>query len=228
MLDVTTVFSRKRLVAAAIVLLSATAAQSAYASPITITNWTNITTNGADDVGSQLELVITDNLDGTVDFRFENNVGTASSITDIYFDDSVPLLFTNAYVLTESAGVDFGVGASPPDLPGGGLTFTKDHSFDSEAGPGGVSAHGINSAAEFLAITFTFAAGQTFADLFDRLVSGDFRVGLHVQSISPTGGSDSYINVAPDSPTVPEPAGLLLFGAGLAVAAARMRRFVAR
>jgi hypothetical protein len=59
-------------------------------------------------------------------------------------------------------------------------------------------------------------------------VSGDFRVGLHVQSIDPTGGSDSYINDTPDTPDVPEPAGLLLFGAGLAVAAARMRRVVAR
>jgi hypothetical protein len=44
---------------------------------------------------------------------------------------------------------------------------------------------------------FSLNDNHTFTELITELKDGDFRVGLHVQSIGDTGGSDSFIDTPP-------------------------------
>ena len=174
-----------------------------------------ITNNGNEDVGSQLSVGVYDAGSGKVGFTFTNNVGVASSITDIYFDDGT--LLGIAQILN-SAGVSFASPATPGDLPGGnavGFETTVPFSADSDSP---VSANGVNAASEYVTIIFNLINGKTYADTIKALNSGELRIGLHVQSIAPQGGSDSYVN------RVPEPVTLLLLGLGL-VGVAGIRRF---
>jgi hypothetical protein len=72
----------------------------------------------------------------------------------------------------------------------------------------------VNSSTEWLTIIFNLVAGMTFADTIAALISGDLRLGMHVQAIGTSGDSDGFINNPLDP--VPLPAGLLLFLSGLA------------
>ena len=177
----------------------------------TISSWTNITNNGNADVGTQLQAVYTDFGTG-VQFVFTNNVGIASVITDIYFDDSASpavLQLNSLVVFAQSAGVSFSQGASPPNLPGGntlGFNVTAGLSADSDPP---AAPNGINAAGESLTLRINYATGATFTDVENAINSGALRIGLHVQAIAPQGGSDSYVNTA-----VPEPATLGLLGMG--------------
>lgn len=173
----------------------------------------NITNNGDDDLSSQLFLDVNES-SGQISFKFTNAVGISSSIAQIYFDSIGPWMTYHHKV--ESSGVDFTFyleDAVPgnQNIPGGGgVAFSADSGADAESP---VAQLGINSSSEFLTIIFDYVNGVGFNDIISALNSGDMRVGLHVQSISPTGGSDSYIN-DPGTP-IPEPATMLLFGAGL-------------
>lgn len=163
-----------------------------------------------------------------VQFHFTNNVGTASSITDIYFDENDPPTFLAApMTLSGSAGVDFSQGASPGNLPGGG---TFDAVFSADSTPPS-APNGINGATEWLNITFNLGANQTFATVINALSTGALRLGLHVQAIGPTGTSSSWINDGNGGPNppppppapIPEPATMLMLGSGLAGLAAKVR-----
>src|SRR5512145_721995 len=77
-----------------------------------------LTNNGNEDVSAQLSVDVTAVGTDQVAFTFYNNVGIASSITDVYFDDGTLLGIAS---VTGSAGVDFSQLASPGDLPGGNL-----------------------------------------------------------------------------------------------------------
>ncbi|MHB1012202.1 MAG: PEP-CTERM sorting domain-containing protein [Desulfobacteria bacterium] len=170
-------------------------------------SFTNITNNGNTDVGGQLSVDVT----GQV-FTFYNNVGIASSITDVYFDDGGTLLGT--FALTDSGtGVAFSSPATPGDLPGGntiGFVTEGDLSANSDSP---VSANGVNSSSEWLRITFnTLLNGNNADDILAALGDGSLRIGLHVQSIALQGGSDSYVN---NGTPVPEPGTMMLLGSGL-------------
>src|SRR5690348_14962160 len=72
------------------IIAGAVAASTLFAgsaNALLLNSWTNISNNGNTNVGSQLGVDVTDAGSSRVKFRFTNNVGTASSITDIYFDD---------------------------------------------------------------------------------------------------------------------------------------------
>ena len=174
----------------------------------------NITNNNAGDAAigeAQLFMDVAQNENG-VTFTFTNIGSNASSITDIYFDDDVPLLTFASF--TQSTGVVFTVGANPGDLPGGNIyNFSSNYDYDSDspAQPNGVNPN------ESLQIQFTLTDGHSFQDVINALNNQSFRVGLHVQGFA-TGGSEAFINNT-DTPTVPpsvpEPGTLLLLGAGL-------------
>jgi len=167
-----------------------------------------LTNNGNADVGGQLSVDVTAS-GSQVLFKFFNNVGIASSITDIYFDDGTLLSIGN--ITDSGAGVAFGSPAIPANLPGANdaspdFETTAGFSLDSEPA---VSANGVNASNEWVAVLFSLQGTQTFADTIAALNDGSLRIGLHVQAIGTTGGSDSYVN------RVPEPGTLLLLGSGL-------------
>jgi hypothetical protein len=82
--------------------------------------------NNEPNIAGQLGVSVTD-LGAQVQFQFTNNVGFASSITDIYFDDKSIAVLANPMSLSDSTGVSFSAGASPPNLPGGNtISFSAD------------------------------------------------------------------------------------------------------
>lgn len=200
------------------VLASAAFVTAASAGPVY--SFYKLTNNGNVDVGSQLAVEVNPAGPGQVSFTFTNNVGIASSITDVYFDDGTLL---GIATVTYSAGVNFSQGASPGNLPGGNLAtpaFVTTAGFSADSNPP-TEANGVDAANEWLTITFNLINGKTFNDTIAALASGELRIGLHVQAIGQTGGSDSYIN---NPNPIPLPGAALLGALGLAVAGWAKRR----
>ncbi|MFO0832164.1 MAG: hypothetical protein U0637_10000 [Phycisphaerales bacterium] len=142
---------------------------------------------------------------GQVSFTFHNAGPLPCSITDIYFDDGTLLGIAS---IVNSAGVNFGQGASPPNLPGGNNVtpaFQTTAGFLADSSPP-AQPNGVNPG-EWVKITFNLINGQSYADSITALnTPGDhLRIGIHVQGFS-NGGSESFVN------TIPAPAGLCLLG----------------
>ncbi len=155
---------------------------------------------------------------GSALFTFRNIGDGACSITDIYFEDSVLSAVDGG--LLKSSGVDFKVNKKPGNLPAGNAL---DPDFDewvslSSKSPN-VPKNGVNQDDEWLTAKFKLDAGETFSDVIDAIVSGDLRIGLHVQAFA-DGGSASFVNI----PHAPLPGAVILGGLGLGVAAHRLRR----
>jgi len=166
-------------------------------------------------IGStQLDLTVSDGGSGTVNFLFTNTGPQASSITDLYFDWKTPELALTEGALTQSAGVSFGWGATPADLPAGNtIAFSSDLGLDSNVP---TQPSGVNPG-EWLNIAFT----GSFSQLIAGLHSNELLVGLHVQGFS-NGGSASFVSV-------PEPSvyAMLLVGLPLLGFATRRRKLIA-
>jgi hypothetical protein len=151
---------------------------------------------------AQLELQVTESGDQAL-FTFINNGPELSSITDVYFDDDTPLLEFSGFQST--GDVVFSVGASPENLPGGGnVSFSADHSYDSDSP---IQQNGVNPG-ESLGLLFGIL-GDGFDDILAALYDGTLDVGLHVQGFD-DGGSEAF-TVAP----VPEPSTVVLLGMGM-------------
>jgi hypothetical protein len=175
-----------------------------------------ITSNSPINVGSQLSVEVT-SVVGGVQFMFQNSGPLASSIADIYFDNSGAFLGAPLTIVGNSAGVQFGLGAKPGDLPGGnavGFTATTGFTADSDKP---VQANGINPG-EWLTLQTALGAGQSFATITQALDTGALRIGLHVQGLS-DGQSESYI-----SSPVPEPEIYAMLAAGLGLMGWTARR----
>jgi hypothetical protein len=191
----------------------------AEASPVTV-GFTRITNNGPTNPAAQLSCVISDAGGGTVDFKFLNNVGIASSITDVYFDDGTLLAIAS---ISQSSGVSFSTPASPGDLPGGGavnFNTTAGFSVDSNSP---TAPNGVDGGAEWMTVNFTLQGAQTFADTVASLQDGSLRIGLHVQAIGNNGESEGFVN-NPPTVLIPLPTTAALGMAGLAGLAIRRRR----
>lgn len=173
--------------------------------------FTHVTTNGGAPFASSFSGQFSVNLSSfsatQVDFKFENNVGLPSSITDVYFDDGALLGIASVF---GSAGVSFNQNATPPNLPGGNNlspAFQTTAGFSADSNPP-VSSNGVNASGEWVTIRFNLQSGKNFSDVVSDLASGALRVGIHVQS--QTGGqSNSYV-------LIPLPTTAYLGGAGLA------------
>jgi hypothetical protein len=156
----------------------------------------NCSNNLAGDVligQNQLNVDVTNPGANQVLFTFTNTGPSASSITDIYFDDGS--LLGIASIVESPPSVDFGIGASPPNLPdanncpGPDFATTAGFSADSESP---TQPSGVNPG-ESVGILFNLQAGKTFADVINDLNSGALRIGIHVQGFA-SGGSESFIN----------------------------------
>lgn len=182
-----------------------------------------------------------------VDFKFTNNVGLTSSVTDIYFQDG-PLLGARL-VLAQSPGVSFSdIGVSPKNLPGWNTLTPKFRTTAGFSADADSSPTGLNSAGDWVTFRFTLLNGNTYNQILEALDNGyesptavwnndgtdksgglpGLRIGIHVSSIGPRGDSDSFINGARVG-VVPEPASLATWGIGACIALAlrwRLRRQV--
>lgn len=172
---------------------------------------------------AQLSVEITDIGGGQVLLEFMNSGPADSSIADVYLDDAVPGTIMSVADLIDAdqnggdPGVDFSMGATPPNLPGGnavGFSATTGLTADSDPP---VQPNGVNPG-ETLGVIFNLNLGSTFADVLADLTDGDLRIGIHVQGFS-NGGSESFVNVP-----VPEPSAALLIGLGMAALGTRQRR----
>lgn len=173
-----------------------------------IFSFLKITNNNPKDLSGQLSVNVTDAGGGLVSFEFLNNVGIASSVTQIYFDNGSGSLLSGLSVGTET-GVNFSTGGSPPNLPAGNtISFTADYLATADSP---VAPNGINSATDSLQLL----GSGVFANIIAGLTSGDLRIGLHVQAIGQLGGSDSYVSgETPSAVPIPTSAWLLASGLG--------------
>jgi hypothetical protein len=169
---------------------------------------------GNPNVGGSLWVDVT-SAPADVSFKFywsdgvsANGVAAPGNIQDIYFSVGGGLADLTGTSNSAFGTVSFSEGAAPPILPGGSWNAA----FSADANTPNQTDNGVNYFGEWVMITFQLALGASFQDVLDSLNSGDFRLGIHVQSIVGTGGSDAYINLSP----VPLPPALLLFGTVLA------------
>jgi hypothetical protein len=170
-----------------------------------------ITSNNLENVAAQLSVEVTSFNGNQVQFLFANSGPVASSITTIYFDDDS--LLSNPQIQDTPPLVDFDTSATPADLPGG------DSIVPAFVANAALSTQRVNpppdtgvNPGETVTIIFDLLAGNVFQNVLEDLDTGDLRIGLHVQSIGQSGGSDSFVNVGNK---VPEPGTLILLGAGL-------------
>ena len=178
------------------------------------------------DPSNQFWVDVTDAGNGKVAFTFHNNVGIASSIDGIYFDDGL----LEPPVITGHSDGTFIYQDPPLGLPSGssaspGFVTTKEFTV------GVKGTGGIDAADEWLTLTFGVGDYKTYDAVINALMNpteqwgkdkngkdvylgAALRIGLHVQSIGIVGGSDSFVNTVPDGGSTLALLGFALLGIG--------------
>ena len=162
-------------------------------------NFNNITSNNAvnESTGEhQLFVDVTDSsgkedlTSNGVLFKFSNVGPFASSMTQLYFDNST-VLKSMGTIADSGAGVDFAAAAKGGmNLPGGNtVNFSPDFKIQAT---GAISQNGVNPG-EWVSVFFNLSPNKTLKDVFNDLKSGSLRVGMHVQAFS-NGGSEAFVN----------------------------------
>jgi hypothetical protein len=144
---------------------------------------------------------------GQASFTFTNSGPSASSITDIYFQDGTLLGIAS---ITNGSGVSFSQGATPGNLPAGNNAsppFVATAGFTADSLPP-TQPNGVNPG-ESVTIIFNLLTGGTLSDVLSELADGRIRIGIHVQGYA-NGGSESFVNTP-----LPEVSTLALLGVGL-------------
>ena len=150
---------------------------------------------------------------GQILFKISNNGPTASFIRQIFWEFDDNLLTSGAFSSANSTGIATVGGVNfvwdtpinnPPQ--GNAISFIAD--LEAIANKGGSGKQGVD-----VGETAAFLFNGDFSSALASLNDGSLRIALHVQGISPTGGSDSYVN-GPAAP-VPEPTTMLLLATGL-------------
>jgi len=180
-------------------------------SQATTLSFSNITNNSTIQLSDQLSVVVSEASSG-VEFTLLNDVGIASSITDVYFDLGTNTdLFSNFTISDMSSGVSFDLAPHPENLPAGEtINFYSDFGGDSTS-PATLE-NGVNATGEYITFLASLGSGWLGYDNFiNNIFDGDFRIGMHIQGIDGAGSedSDSYVNA------VPVPAAAWLFGTAL-------------
>ncbi len=182
-----------------------------------ITN--NIPSQG--DIGeAQLYVDVIDYNNGQVLFEFHNEGPDDATVKLVLFDDGDLLSIISLIDRDEGIGGDSGVDFTKidenesPTLPGGqNIGFETTAGLGAEADP--PPAHRGIDPGEFLGILFDLVPGATYDDVIADMQDGSsLRIGLHVISIGPTDGSESFVNNPdPNTPpaAIPEPSTILFF-----------------
>jgi len=187
----------------------------------------NCITNNDDynaDVGEGQLLV--DILDGgsEVTFVFRNTGPEPATIAEIYFGGSP--LFSGITDITGDPGVVFVTGAHPSNLPGGNTiapAFEIIPGLAVEA-QNPAPANGVNPY-EQVELLLSLSTGKTWQNVVEGITSGSFRIGLHVISMSTSGGSEAFVNDRITYEHTPEPATLAMLALGfIAVRRGRLLR----
>jgi len=186
--------------------------------------------DGADVSGFDISV----EFDAGGDFTFFNDSTDFNSLTRIFFEDGFEdLLDSSAVSLTKTTTVEFESKTNGGDLPGGTniswagyfekyLRITSSGAKDSYGNP---IDFGVNPG-ESITISFDLITGTTESDIFDKLVFGDGRIGIHVQRLTDADGKG---DLSVSAVTVPLPSGVwaglgLLGGIGLIQIVRRRRR----
>lgn len=163
---------------------------------IGLTNTNSFTTS----VGQSQLFMDVDVVGSTASFVLSNTGPTASSATDIYFDDD--RLLGSAAVLN-GPGTAFAQTVSPASLPGANLAsppFVTSESFAS-GGSGPFYSPGVNPH-ESVTVTIQLLGQKTINDVIADLNSGALRVAVRVRGTE-TGGDETFINMPiPGAPTI--------------------------
>ncbi len=183
--------------------------------------------NNVENLSDQLGLDVTLS-SGVISFKFTNDVGTASSITELYFEQALDtwLDYDGTISMTQSTGSsnkdpDFEFGSASPSSPpglsgftvgsGGSLQITAD---SNTGGP----KYGIDESADWVTISFDFIGDSGDFDELIAALNGvttgsDALIATHIKGIGTKGGSDTYFTGS--TTPVPEPGSIVLMGAAL-------------
>lgn len=213
----------------------------AQAAMVSYPGFTRITSDASTNIAGQFSMTLytegmdpygpLTNVDGSdVLLTFNNAVGTASEVAEIYFDDGGGLLdFGTTTIINSLGGTNTSFQSTmvaPPNLPAGnsipssfGGPFAKPPSFAADSDVQGQPPNdGLDETTDIVGFLVEFSPGQDLDALVAAILDSTFRVGIHVRSID-GGPSDSFINGPEDGVTppsqVPIPAAIWMFGAAI-------------
>lgn len=141
---------------------------------------------------------------------------TKPTVGSIFFDASSTILSSTPTfnAALSSSGVDFVFGGSPTDLPGGSaIGFSADSKFTATPPP---PKDGLLPGE----VAYFDFAGSSYNKVYNGLVNGQVRFGVHVLQVGPK-GEDSLSLV---TTAIPEPSSALLGALGVLALVTRRKR----